>query len=386
MSGKKSSKPESKENGEPENVDVGQWSDEPKPVRRTFPGPRQVDAALRVAMERKAFADVVGHAKEALDSEICGVLAGQVCEDDEGLFVHVQASIRGASAREANARVTFTQETWNAVHETLERDYPKLHIVGWYHSHPGFGVEFSEMDVFIQRNFFPSDTQIALVTDPLGGDTAICRSAGEGISYLDRFWVDGREHALRVPVQEQGRESHAPASVSSLSDDRLESLEKRLSQLIQSVDEQRASFYRFLITLLVIALMGTAGWIGYTIYASYTNRMEPPQLRGYIPVPIRVGDKTVMIGVGVAQWDVPPELNAALIELEKRKQAGGKDAAPSSPAPDGSSVILVTPPSPDAAPGQATPAPDTSAKPAAPENSPPPSTPPPSTPAPAKAP
>ena len=36
-----------------------------------------------------------------------------------------------------------------------------LKIVGWYHTHPGFGVEFSEMDLFIQQNFFGGPAQIA---------------------------------------------------------------------------------------------------------------------------------------------------------------------------------------------------------------------------------
>ena len=38
---------------------------------------------------------------------------------------------------------------------SLEREHPGLKIVGWYHTHPGFGVEFSEMDLFIQRIFLP---------------------------------------------------------------------------------------------------------------------------------------------------------------------------------------------------------------------------------------
>jgi len=120
-----------------------------KPMRRTFPGPRNADAKLRVAVERSAYAELVAHAKSSLKAEVCGVLAGHVCQDDEGVFVGVEAVIPGASASEGSVHVTFTQETWNAIHTSLERDHPKLKIVGWYHTHPGFGVEFSEMDLFI---------------------------------------------------------------------------------------------------------------------------------------------------------------------------------------------------------------------------------------------
>jgi len=38
--------------------------------------------------------------------------------------------------------------------------------VGWYHSHPGFGVFLSEHDMFIQENFFSSPQQVAWVFDP----------------------------------------------------------------------------------------------------------------------------------------------------------------------------------------------------------------------------
>ena len=88
-------------------------------------------------------------------------------------------------------------------------------VVGWYHTHPGFGVEFSEMDLFIQRNFFPDSAQIALVTDPLGGAVAICVNAAGGIEYLDRFWVDGREQPCRRPASAASAKTGAEASVES---------------------------------------------------------------------------------------------------------------------------------------------------------------------------
>ena len=62
-----------------------------KPIGRNFPGPRGADAPLRIAIEKKAYAELIAHAKESLDREVCGVLAGHLCEDDEGLFVSVEA-------------------------------------------------------------------------------------------------------------------------------------------------------------------------------------------------------------------------------------------------------------------------------------------------------
>ncbi len=300
-----------------------------KLVSGNFPGPRNADVALRIAMERRAYADLIAHAKESLDVEVCGVLAGQVCEDSEGIFIRVDAAIRGAAASQASTHVTFTQATWTSIHQTLERDYPKLSIVGWYHTHPGFGVEFSDMDLFIQKNFFSAPTQIALVTDPLSGAVGICVNTEQGPKYLPRFWVDGREQTARIPSR-QGAPAKSESGSAAMSDDSapsLERLEARVGQLIQALDEQRTSFYRFLLFCGGIFCLGIICTAGYTIYSQYASRLEPPKLNSFVPVPVQVGDKTVLLGVGIAEWKVPDELNALMLKMELLKRAEAERAA-----------------------------------------------------------
>lgn len=329
-----------------------------KPVHRTFPGPRDADAPLRVAIERGAYGDLIAHAKASLEAEVCGVLVGQICEDDEGRFVHVEAIIRGSAASGGATHVTFTQATWDAIHETLEHDFPKLRIVGWYHTHPGFGVEFSEMDLFIQRNFFAGSGQIALVTDPLSGAVAIAVNMPSGIEYLSRFWVDSREQTARVPAagaagasDAGGGNAAAPGAAAAPGDlgAAVKALEARVSQLIQAHDDQRASFHRFLYTVGFLVCLGIIGAVGYTVYSQYTSRFEPPKLNGFIPVPIQLGDKTVLVGLTVAQWEVPPEMNVMMIEFAKAqveqerklREAAAKSAAD---AKDGKADAKAAPP------------------------------------------
>lgn len=296
-----------------------------KPMRRTFPGPRGADAALRVAVERAAHAEFIAHAKSSLDMEVCGVLAGQVCEDDEGVFVHVEAVIRGTAAGEGSTHVTFTQATWNAIHKTLEHDHPKLKIVGWYHTHPGFGVEFSEMDLFIQRNFFAGPAQIALVTDPLNGDVAICTNTPQDIEYLGRFWVDGREQQCRVPARAARQPVNGqPASAAPGS---TQALETRVGQLLQALDELRTFHYRFMMACGFLFCLGVVSTVGYIMYSQWSSRLEPPKLNQIVPVPVQVGDKTVVLGVAVTSWEVPPELNALMIQMEQLKLEAAEKAA-----------------------------------------------------------
>ena len=310
-----------------------------KPVRRAFPGPRGARSPLRVAIERAAHADLIAHAKESLDAEICGVLAGSVCEDDEGLFVHVQAVIRGAAATQGSTHVTFTQATWNAIHTALERDHPKLKIVGWYHSHPGFGVEFSEMDLFIQRNFFSGPAQVALVTDPLSGAVALCVNTAQGIEYLPALWVDGREHTCPVPAKAKGSATVNPAAAEPAGDAatarKLQELEARVGQLVLAVDDLRGATHRFLLFAGVVVAVGVLAVAGYGVYLQMMTRVEPPRNIGFMPVPVQIEGKTAILGVSVVKWDLPPEMDvmrAAVEQLRRELEQAAKAVGTNAPS------------------------------------------------------
>ena len=102
------------------------------------------------------------HARAHSKTEVCGVLIG---EDASGT-IEIRASIEALNAAQAGTHVTFTQDAWEAIYRVKDELYPEERIVGWYHSHPGFGVFLSEHDMFIQQNFFSSPGQVAWVYDP----------------------------------------------------------------------------------------------------------------------------------------------------------------------------------------------------------------------------
>jgi hypothetical protein len=214
--------------------------------------------------------------------------------------------------------VTFTQETWNKIHADLEKHYSKLRIVGWYHTHPGFGVEFSDMDLFIQKNFFGAPTQIALVTDPISGAVAIAANAASGVDYLPRYWVDGREQPCRTP--EVSRSKGTPPALAAETPDSMRALETRVGQLIQSLDEMRLFHYRFMMTCGAIFCIALCLGVGYSIWKGFSAPLEPPRVNQIVPVPIQIGDKAVILGVGITEWSVPPELNSVLVQTEFIKQ------------------------------------------------------------------
>jgi proteasome lid subunit RPN8/RPN11 len=120
------------------------------------------------------------HARAHLKTEVCGVLIG---EDANGV-IEISASIEALNASQAGTHVTFTQDAWEEIYRVKDEQYPEERIVGWYHSHPGFGVFLSEHDLFIQQNFFSSPGQVAWVYDP--------HTDEEGCF----GWVSGEVHRL----------------------------------------------------------------------------------------------------------------------------------------------------------------------------------------------
>jgi proteasome lid subunit RPN8/RPN11 len=315
-----------------ENLALGEWTERKRAARRTFPGPSMLDVALRVAMDRSPYADLIAHAKESLDKEICGVLVGETCEDDEGPFVYIRAIIRGDAAAQASTHVTYTQETWTAIHKTMEERYRKLQIVGWYHSHPGYGVEFSEMDRFIQTNFFSGRTQVGLVIDPLGGDVGIYVNAEGGLQTIGQFWVDGREQRCKRSGDSSTTAVAAGAGSVDLQQ-RLEAVENRLNQALRALDDTRTQTYRVVLSMGMVICLAVVMLVGYSVYNSYFRAMTPPEVRNYARIPVKLGDKVLLLNVAVVSWEVPPELLPAPSQPDQPSDKGssGSTSAPEAP-------------------------------------------------------
>ncbi len=115
-----------------------------------------------VVMEAEVARKIRQHARTSMKAEVCGVLIGST----EHERMTVEACIAGVNAAQGGAHVTFTQDTWEHIYKIKDKEYPDHKIVGWYHSHPGFGVFLSEHDLFIQENFFSNAQQVAWVYDP----------------------------------------------------------------------------------------------------------------------------------------------------------------------------------------------------------------------------
>ena len=117
--------------------------------------PVDYHAPFRLFLAPEVHRGIQAHAKEDASVEICGVLVGRWGRDDLGPFAEVTDYIRCDSASSKFAEVTFTHESWAQINEQMDSKFVDKRIIGWYHSHPDFGIFLSDRDCFIHEHFFP---------------------------------------------------------------------------------------------------------------------------------------------------------------------------------------------------------------------------------------
>jgi proteasome lid subunit RPN8/RPN11 len=147
------------------------------------------------------------HASENVALEICGVLVGTWQRDTVGPFVTITEFIRCDSAKSGFAEVTFTHEAWTKINAEMDTRLSAFKIVGWYHSHPDFGIFLSDRDIFIHQHFFSGAGQIAHVVDPVRKiEGVFAWQAGKPV-LRPHFWVGERVFVTpdRPPPEEVAR-------------------------------------------------------------------------------------------------------------------------------------------------------------------------------------
>lgn len=140
------------------------------------------------------------HAHTRLDAEVGGVLLGKLCRDArETPYLLIDGYVPALAAESSASNVTFTAESWTTIHETIDRESPGASIVGWYHTHPSFGIFLSEMDVFIHRHFFDAPHQVAIVIDPVA-NTHGGFAWRAGVPAATQLLIESDDATLTSPV------------------------------------------------------------------------------------------------------------------------------------------------------------------------------------------
>lgn len=173
--------------------------------------PVDYHAPFRFYLAPEVHRGISGHAKEDTSVEICGVLVGVWGRDDLGPFAEVSNFIRCDNASSKVAEVTFTHESWAQINQEMDSKYADKRIVGWYHSHPDFGIFLSERDCFIHEHFFSGAGQVAYVVDPVRDLEGVFAWQKGKPTPLAHYWIGSDVRTVDASQRNIARE-HAALS------------------------------------------------------------------------------------------------------------------------------------------------------------------------------
>ncbi len=160
------------------------------------------EGGFQAIIKREVLDLIHDHGRGNTEVEICGVLVGNVFQDQFGTYLYITNAIMGDAASQHATQVTFTAETWDHIQNVMDTEHTGKKIVGWYHTHPGFDIFLSGMDLFIQDNFFNLPWQVAFVYDPIGEKEGLFVWR-KGKSEKEQFLVEedaAAERAMQKPL------------------------------------------------------------------------------------------------------------------------------------------------------------------------------------------
>jgi len=126
----------------------------------------QTNDFYEVYMYLETLEEIVRHCKAQLPYEAIGFLAGDNYKWSGRGWISVNGFICGKT-RATEVRVEFDEGAMGDIVTALRQHYPGQILVGWYHSHPGYGCFLSPTDIETQRSCFREPYHVALVIDPV---------------------------------------------------------------------------------------------------------------------------------------------------------------------------------------------------------------------------
>lgn len=139
----------------------------------------QCEYPVQIVVRKKAIQEAVDNAHRYRNREVGGVLLGQIRylpnRPVGNIEVFFTGIVQASHVESRVASLTITPESWAAIwnlvdHHTIYANKPWT-VVGWYHTHPGFGIFLSAHDITIHKEHFRNSGHLALVLDPVRNET-----------------------------------------------------------------------------------------------------------------------------------------------------------------------------------------------------------------------
>jgi len=143
----------------------------PAPGRFVFVRDTGAVPEAEIYVRPHVIAQAMAHAREAPDREVGGLLVGELCDDPglgPGRFVRIVRAVRFPGVG-TSSHLEITGDMLEQARADARAD--GLIDVGWYHSHPNWGIFLSETDhTQFQDSHFNKPWHVALVVDPRRGE------------------------------------------------------------------------------------------------------------------------------------------------------------------------------------------------------------------------
>lgn len=124
-------------------------------------------ADFNVYVEAKAMRQAEKHVRKMTGEgkEGMGLLVGNRFSWHGTEYVLVDGFVTAENDSTA-VRVNFSEEAFPELAKMLRRKMKGGMVVGWLHSHPGYGCFLSSTDISTQERFFDEEFHVAMVVDP----------------------------------------------------------------------------------------------------------------------------------------------------------------------------------------------------------------------------
>lgn len=154
------------------------------------------DNKVVIYIDKRAYDAIHRHGTANTKREVVGILLGNVSEDSTGKYrVDIVGTVKSESAPGNQTQAQFTHQVWLELVESAQREYPKDKVVGWYHTHPGFGAFLSDDDVNSHKIAFSHPWHVAAVCDPIKGELCFFGWDGSELKAIRGFYT------YEVPVK-----------------------------------------------------------------------------------------------------------------------------------------------------------------------------------------
>lgn len=145
--------------------------------------------SVQVYIKQDVYKRIEKFAKEQMAQEVGSILIGEYVDEDDRKTVIISDYIEAKYTDASASTLTFTHETWDYVHKEKDKKYKDKSIVGWQHTHPGYGIFLSNYDIFIQENFFNLPWQVAYVVDPIADTRGFFEWKSGKVTKMSGFYV-----------------------------------------------------------------------------------------------------------------------------------------------------------------------------------------------------